>query len=154
MSIIKYTIKNLIKKNITISIAESCTGGLIAHTLVKTSGVSNIFKFGLICYSNISKSKYLSIRDSDLKKYGSVSKFIATKMIDNLYNKEKTNITISTTGIAGPGGASKNKPVGLVYIGIKYKNINYLYKKNFKGSRIVIQRKTRDFVFDRINSLI
>ncbi len=154
MPIINKIIKKLIKRNITISVAESCTGGSIANSLVKISGVSNIFICGLVCYSNESKTKYLSIKKNDIEKYGSVSEFVATKMVDNLFKKEKTLITISTTGIAGPNGGSKKKPVGLVFIGIKYKNKNYIYKKIFKGSRIKIQCKTRDFVFNKINNLI
>ena len=154
MSIIENTVKNLVKKEITISLAESCTGGLIAHSITKTSGVSKIFICGLVCYSNESKKKYLLIKENDLIKYGAVSKFIATKMVNNLYNLQKTKITISTTGIAGPKGSTKEKPVGLVYIGIKYKNKNYIYKKNFTGTRLTIQKKTRDFIFKKINKLI
>ena len=100
------------------------------------------------------KKKYLLIKENDLIKYGAVSKFIATKMVNNLYNLQKTKITISTTGIAGPKGGTKEKPVGLVYIGIKYKNKNYIYKKNFTGTRLTIQKKTRDFIFEKINKLI
>ena len=75
-------------------------------------------------------------------------------MINKLYNKEKTKITISTTGIAGPKGGSSKKPVGLVFIGIKFKNKNYIYKKNFSGSRLDVQRKTKNFVFKKIDDLI
>ena len=147
-------IKNIIKKNISISVAESCTGGLISNTLVKHDGISKIFSLGIICYSNESKIKYLSISKKTLNKFGAVSSNIAEEMINNLYKKEKTKISISTTGIAGPRGGSKTKPVGLVYIGIKFKNKNYIYKKNFSGSRIEVQRKTRDFIFKKINQLV
>ena len=113
-------ISRLIKKNISISVAESCSGGLISNTLVKHDGVSKIFSLGLVCYSNLSKIKYLSVSKNTLDKFGSVSSNIAAEMLNNLYNKEKTKITVSTTGIAGPKGGTKKKPVGLVYIGIKY----------------------------------
>ena len=147
-------INKLIKKNITISVVESCTGGLISSTLVKNDGVSKIFSSGLICYSNLSKIKYLSVSKKTLSKFGAVSSNIAEEMINKLYNKEKTIITISTTGIAGPKGGTKTKPVGLVYIGIKYNNNNFIYKKNFSGDRRSIQRKTKDFVFKKIQKLI
>ena len=150
----RQVIKKLIKKNISISVAESCTGGLISNTIIKQSGVSNIFSFGLVCYSNVSKIKYLSVSKKTLDKFGAVSSNVAEEMIDNLYKKEKTRITISTTGIAGPKGGTKDKPVGLVYVGIKFKNNNMIFKKNFTGNRLLIQRKTKDFIFRKIQELI
>ena len=144
----------LIKNKISISVAESCSGGLISNTLVKYSGISNIFSLGLVCYSNKSKNRYLSVSIKTLKKYGAVSSNVAEEMIDNLFKKEKTQITVSTTGIAGPKGGSKFKPVGLVYIGIKFKNKNFIYKKVFSGKRLDIQRKTKNFVFKKIYELI
>ena len=154
MSSSKEIISKLIRNNISISVAESCSGGLISSTLVKISGVSKIFSCGLVCYSNASKIKYLSVSNKTLSKFGAVSSNVAEEMIDNLYKKEKTEITVSTTGIAGPTGGLKNKPVGLVFIGIRYKNSKNIYKKIFKGSRIDIQRKTKDFVFKKIRELI
>ena len=154
MSLSNHVIQKLINRNISISVAESCSGGLIANTLVKFSGVSKIFSVGIICYSNKSKNKYLSVSNITLNKYGAVSENVAKEMIDNLYKKEKTKITVSTTGVAGPSGGTKNKPVGLVFIGLKYKNKNYIFKKVFRGSRRVIQRKTKDFVFNKIDQLI
>ena len=147
-------IKKLIKKKISISIAESCTGGLVSSTLVKNDGASKIFSCGIICYSNYSKIKYLSISKKTLSNYGAVSSNVAEEMINNLYKKEKTDITISTTGIAGPMGGTANKPVGLVFIGIKYKKKNLIFKKNFKGSRLDVQKKTNEFIFQKIGELI
>ena len=154
MSSVNKIITKLIKRNISISTAESCTGGLIANSIIKNTGVSKIFSLGIICYSNNSKIKYLSISKNNLKKFGAVSSNIAEEMINKLYNKEKTKITISTTGIAGPKGGNSKKPVGLVFIGIKFKNKNYIYKKNFSGSRLDVQRKTKNFVFKKIDDLI
>ena len=154
MSYTSKIINKLIKNNISISIAESCSGGLIANTLVKHNGASKIFSFGMICYSNKSKKKYLSVSEKSLIKFGAVSAKIAEEMINNLFKKENTKITISTTGIAGPKGGTKLKPVGLVFIGIKFKNKNFIYKKNFKGTRLDIQRKTKDFVYRKIAELI
>ena len=147
-------INSLIKKNISISVAESCTGGLISHTLSKHIGVSKIFKCGIIAYSNKAKINYLSVSKKTLANHGAVSSNVALEMIENLYVKEKTDICVSTTGIAGPGGGSKYKPVGLVYIGIKYRKENFIYEKNFVGDRKDIQRKTKDFIFYKINQLI
>ena len=154
MSFIKKIIFKLIKKNISISVAESCTGGLIANTITKYSGVSKIFSYGIITYSNKAKSKYLSVSTTNLSKFGAVSKEVAENMINGLYENEKTKICVSTTGIAGPNGGTKLKPVGLVYIGIKINNKNYIFKKIYKGNRLDIQRKTRDFIFRKINELI
>ena len=154
MPIIKKTIDKLIKKNISISVAESCTGGLIANTITKYSGVSKIFSYGIITYSNKAKSKYLSVSKTNLSKFGAVSKEVAEDMIKGLYENERTKICISTTGIAGPNGGTKLKPVGLVYIGIKINNKNYIFKKIYKGNRLDIQKKTRDFIFRKIYELI
>ena len=154
MPIIKKIIDKLIKKDISISVAESCTGGLIANTLTKNTGVSKIFSYGIISYSNKAKSKYLSVSKTNLSKFGAVSKEVAEDMINGLYKNEKTEICISTTGIAGPNGGTKLKPVGLVYIGIKINKNNYIFKKKYTGKRLDIQRKTRDFIFRKINELI
>ena len=154
MPFIKKIIDKLIKKNISISVAESCTGGLIANNITKYSGVSKIFSYGIITYSNKAKSKYLSVSKTNLSKFGAVSKEVAEDMINGLYKNEKTQICISTTGIAGPNGGTKLKPIGLVYIGIKVNKNNYIFKKIYKGKRLDIQRKTRDFIFNKINQLI
>ena len=154
MPFIKKIIEKLIRNNISISVAESCTGGLIANTITKHSGVSKIFSYGIISYSNKAKFKYLSVSKTNLSKYGAVSKEVAEDMINGLYKNEKSKICISTTGIAGPNGGTKLKPVGLVYIGIKINKNNYIFKKIYKGERLDIQRKTRDFIFRKINELI
>tara|TARA_B100001057_G_scaffold467642_1_gene525988 strand:+ start:2359 stop:2823 length:465 start_codon:yes stop_codon:yes gene_type:complete len=154
MSIIDKIISRLIKKKLSISIAESCTGGLIASNITKINGASKIFSYGIISYSNKSKIKYLSVSRKTLNKYGAVSSNVALEMINGLYKKEKTIITISTTGIAGPNGGTKEKPVGLVYIGIKIRKKNYIFKKIYKGKRLDIQRKTRDFVIKKIYKLV
>jgi len=147
-------VKKLLQKKISLSIAESCTGGLIANTITKYSGVSKIFSYGIISYSNEAKTKYLSVSKTNLSKFGAVSKEVAEDMINGLYKNERTQICISTTGIAGPNGGTKLKPVGLVYIGIKINNKNYIFKKIYKGNRLDTQRKTRDFIFRKINELI
>ena len=146
--------RKLIKNNISISVAESCTGGLVANTFLKNSGISKIFSCGIISYSNTSNIKYLGVSKKTLLKYGAVSSNVALEMINGLSKRERSKICISTTGIAGPNGGSKEKPVGLVYIGIKIKKEKYIFKKKYKGNRIEIQRKTKDFIFKKIGDLI
>jgi PncC family amidohydrolase len=137
--LIKKLFKELNKKKLTVSIVESCTGGLLSSKFTLLPGSSKIYKYGLITYSNSSKIKLLKIPKKTLKKYGAVSKQICLLMVKNLNKFAKTDISISTTGIAGPEGGSKTKPVGLVYIGIKYKK-KFLYKK------LLIQKKNRDYI--------
>ena len=106
--------KKLIKKKLTISVAESCTGGLLAHNLTKLANSSKYFQMGLTTYSNQAKMKILKVNKNIINKYGAVSKECCKSMVQNLSKISKSKINVSITGIAGPGGASKNKPVGLV----------------------------------------
>ena len=135
--------KKLIKKKLSISVAESCTGGLLAHNLTKLANSSKYFQMGLTTYSNQAKIKILKVNKNIIKKYGAVSHECCKAMVRNLSKISKSKINISITGIAGPGGASKNKPVGLVYIGIK-KGRTLLVKENrFKSNnRNSIQKST------------
>ena len=129
-----FVVKKLIKKRLKISIVESCTGGLLSSTITSISGSSKVFTLGLITYSNMSKIKILKIPKKIIKKYGSVSKEVCLAMVKNINKIGKTNISVSITGIAGPSGGTKTKPVGLVYIGIKksrkIKVVKYLFKNN------------------------
>ena len=154
MSLLNKTINNLLLKNISISTAESCTGGLLSYNFIKHKGISKIFKNGFICYSNESKIKFLKINKNILKKNGAVSSVIAKNMVENLFKITKSNLCITTTGIAGPTGGTKNKPVGLVFIAIKFKNKTKIFKKNFKGTRVQIQKKVISYIFKEINNLI
>ena len=150
----KIIIKKLLKRNISISIAESCTGGLLSSKFTSVAGISKIFNMGLITYSNKSKSSLLKISQNDLKKYGSISHQTAALMVKNLQQLTKSKLCISTTGIAGPSGGTKVKPVGLIYFGIKYKNKTIILEKKFKGSRIQIQQKTVKAIFTTLEKLI
>ena len=136
-------VKLLIKKKLTISFAESCTGGLLSSSITSISGSSKIFTLGLITYSNQSKIKILKVPEKLITKYGAVSYESCLSMVKNLSKISKTNISVSITGVAGPKGGTKKKPVGLVYIGIKKGN-KILVKKNlFKNKkRTSIQRST------------
>ena len=147
--------KKLIKKKLTISVAESCTGGLLAHNLTKLANSSKYFRMGLITYSNEAKIKILKVNKNLIKKYGAVSKECCKSMVQNLSKISKSKINVSITGIAGPSGASKNKPVGLVYIGIK-KGKTILIKENrFKSiNRNSIQKSTVREVIKIISNLI
>jgi nicotinamide-nucleotide amidase len=147
--------KKLIKKKLTISVAESCTGGLLAHNLTKLANSSKYFQMGLTTYSNQAKVKILKVNNNIIKKYGAVSYQCCKAMVRNLSKISKSKINISITGIAGPGGASKNKPVGLVYIGIK-KGRTLLVKENrFKSNnRNSIQKSTVREVIKIVFNLI
>ena len=150
----KIIIKELLKRNITISVVESCTGGLLSSKFTSVAGISKIFNMGLITYSNNAKSNLLKISQNDLKKYGAVSHQTAALMVKNLQRLTKSKLCISTTGIAGPSGGTKAKPVGLIYFGIKYRNKTITLEKKFKGSRIQIQQKTIKAIFTTLEKLI
>ena len=136
-------IKKLNKKKLKISFAESCTGGLLANTITSISGASKVFNMGFITYSNQAKIKILKISKNIIIKYGAVSPECCKAMVVNLSKISKANINVSITGIAGPNGGTKKKPVGLVYIGIKKGNKIIIIKNLFKSKkRKSIQKKT------------
>ena len=139
----KSLVKKLIKKKLKISFAESCTGGLLASSITSISGSSKIFNLGLITYSNQAKIKFLKVNKNIIKKYGAVSHECCSAMVNNLSKISKANINVSITGIAGPKGGTKLKPVGLVYIGIKRGNKIQIFKYLFKNKkRSSIQKST------------
>ena len=135
-------IKKLIDKDITIATAESCTGGLIGSMLTNVAGASNVYKGGVVVYSNEAKVKLLYIDEELLKNKGAVSYEVANHMAINVAKIFGTNMSIAVTGIAGPAGGSKEKPVGLVYIGIFFKSACEVYKHIFSGSRKDIRERT------------
>ena len=137
----------LMDKSFKIGFCESCTGGLISSRFTNIVGISSVFDRGIVTYSNIAKIDEVSVNKDTLEKFGAVSKEVAIEMSRGLLNKAKLDIALSVTGIAGPGGGTKNKPVGLVYIGISTKYNDYVYKNIFKGVRIDIQRQTADKAF-------
>ena len=115
----KKIVKRLIKKKLTLSIAESCTGGLLSSSITSISGSSKVFNLGLVTYSNQSKIDILKVSKKNIEKYGAVSKEVCLSMVKNLSKINKDDISFSITGIAGPSGGSKKKPIGIVYICIK-----------------------------------
>ena len=131
----------LSKKNLKISFAESCSGGLLSSSITSISGSSKVFTIGLVTYSNQSKTSILKVAKNIIRKYGAVSYEACLAMVKNLNKISKTNISVSITGIAGPNGATKKKPVGLVFIGIKKSNKTLVRKYLFKNKkRTSIQR--------------
>jgi len=139
----KQIIKLLKKKNFKISFAESCTGGLLSSTITSISGSSKVFDMGLVTYSNKAKIELLKVPKSTISKYGAVSHQTCLSMVKNISKISRSNISISITGVAGPRGGTKQKPVGLVYIGIKKKNKIFIKKNLFKNkNRNQIQKST------------
>ena len=131
------------RKKIKISFAESCTGGLLSSAITSVSGSSKVFKMGLITYSNQAKTSLLKVPQKIIKKYGAVSVQCCLAMVNNLSKISKSKVCISITGIAGPGGGSKQKPIGLVYIGIRFGKKVIVNKCNFKNKgRTYIQKQT------------
>jgi len=136
-------VKLLTKKKIKIAFAESCTGGLLSSTITSISGSSRVFTLGFITYSNQAKISILKIPKKIIMKHGAVSYETCLSMVKNLNKISKTNISVSITGVAGPKGGTKNKPVGLVFIGIKKGNKTLIKKYLFKNKkRSSIQRAT------------
>ena len=151
----KKIITQLRKKRLKLAIAESCTGGMLSSNITSVSGSSKVFVMGFVTYSNQSKNHLLKVSKKIIKKYGAVSIQCCFSMVTNLSKISKSNIALSVTGIAGPSGGTKQKPVGLVYIGIKKGNkVNikrYLFKKM---SRTKIQNAAVKKSLDLILSLI
>tara|TARA_B110000967_G_C18699838_1_gene467247 strand:- start:61 stop:531 length:471 start_codon:yes stop_codon:yes gene_type:complete len=136
-------VKELIQKKLKISFAESCTGGMLSSLITSISGSSKVFNLGLITYSNKAKIDILKVPEKIISKYGSVSYECCLSMVKNLSKISKANISVSITGVAGPDGGTKLKPVGLVYIGIKKGNKIIVQQNLFRNkNRILIQKAT------------
>ena len=134
-------VKLLTKKRLKISFAESCTGGLLSSSITSISGSSKVFALGLVTYSNKSKINILKVPKKIIMKHGAVSYETCLSMVKNLYKISRTNISLSITGVAGPNGGTKQKPVGLVFIGVKKGNKTLVKKFLFKNrTRNSIQR--------------
>ena len=134
-------VKKLIKEKLKVSFAESCTGGMLSSIITSVSGSSKVFNLGFITYSNKAKIDILKVPNKIISKYGAVSSECCLSMVKNLSKISSANISVSITGVAGPNGGTKLKPVGLVYIGIKKGNKISVQKNLFKGkNRISIQK--------------
>ena len=151
----KKIVNLLKKKKLKISFAESCTGGLLSSAITSVSESSKVFTLGLVAYSNQSKTKVLKVPKNIIRKYGSVSAPVCLAMVKNLSKISKTNISVSITGIAGPSGGTKIKPVGLVYVGIKKGNRTEVKKYLFKNKgRSYIQKAAVNKSFGLILSFL
>ena len=148
-------VKKLQQKKLKISFAESCTGGMLASTITSISGASKVFNLGLVTYSNDAKINILKVNKKIIQKYGAVSAECCEAMVKCLSKLSKAQINVSITGIAGPNGGTKAKPVGLVFIGIKKSNKLLITKNIFKQkTRNAIQKATVKRSLELVNSLI
>lgn len=138
----RVVVELLSKNGLSITAAESCTGGLVCGKIVNVAGASEVFRGGYITYSNKQKRNVIGVKKSTLEKYGAVSEQVAAEMAKGVLEVSKADVAISTTGIAGPGGGTPEKPVGLVYIGCAVKNKVYVEKFNFSGSRNKVREST------------
>ena len=136
------------KHNLSVSAAESCTGGMISAAITDISGASQYFGTGVVTYSNEAKMNILGVKADTLSKHGAVSPETAAEMADGVRRLSGSDIAVSVTGIAGPTGGTAEKPVGLVYIGISGKFGTFSYKNNFAGSRSEVRRQTVDTAFE------
>lgn len=144
----------LIERKITVATAESCTGGNIAARFVAYPGISEIFLAGLVTYANSAKTRLLGVSEETLQKAGAVSIECAEEMLIGAQKATGALLTICTTGIAGPGGATKDKPVGLVYVGVRYLGTSIVEKCQFSGDREDVIRQATDHALQMIPELL
>lgn len=146
--------KLLFKSKKTISIAESCTGGLMAHKLTNIPGISQYFNMGIVSYSNSSKHDLLNVREETIRKYGAVSEQTAREMAEGVRQCSNSDIGVSITGIAGPDGGTIGKPVGLVYLGYSDSDTSYVEKHIFKGDRLDIKERSANYALHLVRKKI
>ena len=155
MNLNKKIISLLKKRGMKLAIAESCTGGMLSSAITSISGSSKVFTMGLVTYSNQAKTSILKVPKKIIKKYGAVSVQCCLAMVNNLNKISKSKVCVSITGIAGPNGGSKHKPVGLVYIGIRVGKKVVVNKCNFKNKgRVFIQKQTVKKSLNLLSNLI
>ena len=154
--LVKSIAQQLLKYNLTIATAESCTGGLLSHLLTNVPGSSHYFQHGIITYSNSAKQHYLDVPEMVLEEYGAVSQQTAHAMAVGIRDRAEVDIGLSTTGIAGPGGGTEIKPVGLVYVGIATRKTVEVKQFQFKGSRLYNKKRTcseaLQLLYDHLNN--
>lgn len=146
---VNQVVEMLINRGVTVATAESCTGGLLGKTFTDFAGISSVYLEGVITYANEAKIR-LGVSEETLKDHGAVSRETAKEMAECVRRRGGADIGISTTGIAGPGGGSREKPVGLVYMGISTEKETKTYALRLFGDRDTIRRKTTKLVFDKL----
>lgn len=146
------TVELLIKHKMKISVAESCTGGLLCALITAVPGASEIMEEGFVTYANTAKMKYLGVNEDTLKDYGAVSEETAYEMAEGLFRRTGADVTVGITGIAGPDGGTEEKPVGLVYAGICINGKTKVIKMNHSGNRDEVREKTCQKVFEMIRN--
>ncbi len=151
---ISKVINKLLESKTTIATAESCTGGLVAKTITDFSGVSEIFCEGYVTYSNAAKIKNLGVNPDTLEQYSAVSRQTAEEMAKGVKLRANADLGVSTTGIAGPGGGTDEKPVGLVYIGVSFKDKTQVEELRLSGTREEIRQKTVENLFELILNVL
>ena len=151
---ISEVINKLLETKTTIASAESCTGGLVAKTITDFSGVSDIFGEGYVTYSNDAKMKNLGVNPETLKNYGAVSRETCEEMAKGVRLRANASLGVSTTGIAGPGGGTKEKPVGLVYIGVSTEEKTVVEELRLTGTREEVRQKTVESLFELIDKAL
>lgn len=142
------------EKNLKISTAESCTGGMIGASITSIPGISSYYGYGFVTYSNEAKQKLIGVKEETLNKFGAVSAQTVLEMAEGALNVSGSDIAVSVSGIAGPDGGTKEKPVGLVYIGIATKNKSSFNKFIFKGTREEVRQQTVNSAFEMIINII
>ena len=148
MSVNEELVKVLADKKMTVSTAESCTGGLISKLITDVSGSSEVFGYGFVTYANEAKMNILGVWDEALSQYGAVSEPVAVLMSRGARRLSKSDIAVSVTGIAGPGGGTAEKPVGLVYVSLSTPDGTICRKCNFSGTRDEVRRQTAEFALN------
>ena len=149
--------KSLRNNGLTLALAESCTGGLVAHVVTNVPGSSDYFDRGIVSYSNMAKRELLNVRERSLMEHGAVSEKVALEMARGVKDNAGTEIGLSTTGIAGPAGGTEEKPVGLVYVGLVIADEDYVRRLNLDGDRKTNKRLTArralEFLLDEVSNL-
>ena len=154
MSNVKELVELLILKKYKIASAESCTGGLFASSIVSVPGSSEIIDASIVTYSNEAKMKYCGVKEETLSAYGAVSEEVAKEMAEGIAKECGADIGVSFSGIAGPGGATATKPVGMVCCGIAFNGKTYLYTNIFKGNRTEVREQSVNFMIDMLLNII
>jgi len=149
--------KSLRNNGLTLALAESCTGGLVAHVVTNVPGSSDYFDRGIVSYSNMAKRELLNVRERSLMEHGAVSEKVALEMARGVKDNAGTEIGLSTTGIAGPAGGTQEKPVGLVYVGLVIADEDYVRRLNLDGDRktnkSLTARRALEFLLDEVSNL-